>query len=91
MANGALADRADVLRVVRMDLRERLAELEHQQWAHWLKYMMNNATDENIEEWVRKMRTSYSDLTEAEKESDRFWADKVLELIAEAIDEGEVQ
>lgn len=91
MANGALADRAEVLRVVRMDLLERLAELEHQQWAHWLNYMMDNATDENIEEWVRKMRTSYSDLTEAEKESDRFWADKVLELIAEAIDEGEVQ
>ncbi len=91
MANGALADRAEVLRVVRMDLRERLAELEHQQWASWLNYMKDNATDENIEEWVRKMRTSYSDLTEAEKESDRFWADKVLELIAEAIDEGEVQ
>jgi len=53
--------------------------------------MKDNATDENIEEWVRKMRTSYSDLTEAEKESDRFWADKVLELIAEIIDEGEVQ
>lgn len=91
MANGALADRAEVLRVVRMDLRERLAELEHRQWAHWLNYMKDNATDENIEEWVRKMRTSYSDLTEAEKESDRFWADKVLELIAEAVDEGEVE
>lgn len=74
-----------------MDLRERLAELEHRQWAHWLNYMKDNATDENIEEWVRKMRTSYSDLTEAEKESDRFWADKVLELIAEAVDEGEVE
>lgn len=91
MANGALANRADVLRVVNVDLRERLAELEHQQWASWLNYMKEHATDENIEEWVRKMKIPYSALTEAEKESDRYWADKVLELLAEAIDEGEVQ
>ncbi|MDJ0707838.1 MAG: hypothetical protein QNJ46_31570 [Leptolyngbyaceae cyanobacterium MO_188.B28] len=65
-----------------MDLREQLADLEHQQWAHWTRYMLNNLTPENIERWRRQIDTPYADLSEAEKASDRRWADKVLTIIA---------
>jgi hypothetical protein len=64
-----------------MDIKEQLAELEHQQWAHWTKYMLDNLTPENIERWRRQIDTPYSDLSEAEKESDRRWVDKVLKIV----------
>ncbi len=64
-------------------LRERLADLEHQQWAHWTKYMLDNLTPENIERWRRQIETDYSQLTEQEKDSDREWAGKVIKLIDE--------
>ncbi len=37
-----------------------------------------------MQRWIRQMETSYADLTEKEKDSDREWADKVLALIQRA-------
>jgi hypothetical protein len=62
-------------------LRERLAALEHQQWAHWTRHLLDNLTPENAERWRRQIDTPYERLSEAEKRSDREWADRVLELI----------
>jgi hypothetical protein len=62
--------------------REKLSDLEHQQWAHWTKYMLNNLTSENIERWKTQIETPYECLTEKEKESDREWANKVITIIA---------
>lgn len=59
---------------------EKLAELEHIQWSHWTKYMLENLTPENIERWKKQIETPYSDLSEKEKESDREWARKVIEI-----------
>lgn len=67
--------------MIRVDIREKLADLVHQQWIHWMRYMVNNSTDENIQRWVRQMNTAYADLSEKEKDSDREWADKILEVI----------
>lgn len=67
-----------------MQLIEKLAELEHEQWVHWTQYMLDNLTPENIERWRRQIATKYSDLTEAEKDSDREWADKAFELVWES-------
>jgi hypothetical protein len=67
--------------VIRVDIREKLADLVHQQWIHWMRYMVDNSTDENIQRWVRQMNTAYADLSEKEKDSDREWADKILEVI----------
>lgn len=64
-----------------MNFRERLAELEHQQWAHWTRYMLDNLTSENIEQWRKQIETPYFNLSEEEKKSDRHWADKVLEIL----------
>jgi len=63
-------------------LRENLAELEHAQWAHWTEYMLDNMTPENVARWKDRCQRPYSALTEQEKNSDRKWADKVLEIIA---------
>lgn len=60
---------------------EQLAALEHEQWAHWTQYMLNNLTSENIERWKRQIETPYSELSEKEKESDRKWARLVIELL----------
>ena len=62
-------------------LIELLADLEHQQWAHWTLYMLDNMTDENIERWRKQINTPYSDLSETEKDSDREWARKILEVV----------
>jgi len=64
-----------------IELREKLANLEHQQWAHWTKYMLDNLTEENITRWKKQIETDYKDLTKKEKESDRVWADKTMKTI----------
>ncbi len=64
-----------------MSLLERLAELEHQQWAHWTRYLMNNFDNDHIELWDRLCDTPYINLTEQEKNSDREWARKVIGLM----------
>lgn len=60
---------------------ERLADLEHQQWAHWTRYMLDNLTPDNIERWKRQCATPYADLTEKEKASDREWARKAIAVL----------
>lgn len=67
--------------MIQVDIREKLADLVHQQWIHWMRYMVDNSTEENIQRWVRQMNTAYADLSEKEKDSDREWADKILEVI----------
>jgi hypothetical protein len=63
-------------------LIEQLANLEHHQWAHWTRHMLDNMTDENIARWRRQIDTPYSQLSEDEKNSDREWAIKSLYEIA---------
>ena len=69
-------------------LIERLAELEHEQWVHWTRYMLDNLTPENIERWKGQIETPYSELSEKEKESDRVWARKVFDLFLAHFREG---
>lgn len=66
-------------------LREALADLEHDQWAHWTAWMLDNFTPENIVRWRRQIATPYAALSEREKDSDREWADKVLEIVRGAV------
>jgi hypothetical protein len=81
------------------DKRESLADLEHDQWAHWTSHMLEVLSPvlelgfaigpeshpdvvkarESLERWRRQIDTPYADLSEKEKDSDREWADKVLE------------
>ena len=75
----------------RNELREALADVSHEIWAHWMRYQFSQmvgvvnhegawlamrATQEM--RWKRQANTSYADLSESEKQSDRDQADKIL-------------
>lgn len=74
-----------------MILREKLAELCHEQWSGWMKYLFSKNPVESdgswvmpawaVERWQRQMDTPYSELSESEKQSDRNEADKFLVLL----------
>ena len=63
---------------------EELADLEHEQWIHWTKYMIENFSYENREKWLKQIETKYEDLSEKEKKSDRVWARKVFKIFKDA-------
>lgn len=70
------------------DIRERLANLAHWQWAGWMRYLFEQSKENEdgtvtipawaVKRWKRQMATPYPQLSEQEKESDREEADKVL-------------
>lgn len=83
-------------------LLEALADLEHEQWAHWTRYMLGvlqqhdvlwkivtsagggpqtRKLREHLTRWDQQMGTVYGRLTDAEKESDREWARRVLQVV----------
>jgi len=98
-------------------LREELADIEHQRWSDWQKYvhskcfiaehnenglvcwcnpkieMMENANNVvvhnncliipewAVDQWQRQIKTSYKDLSEKEKESDREQVKRYLPLL----------
>ena len=75
---------------------EALANLCHNQWSGWMKWMLPKVLDnpkhtdpQFIETWTarwkRQMTTQYSELPETEKESDRNEARKILQVIKECM------
>lgn len=65
------------------ELIDRLADLEHEQWAHWTTYMMAHMTEANTSRWKVQAQKPYSQLSETDKEKDRKWARKVLEVLTD--------
>jgi len=74
------------------ELKEQLADIEHQRWADWQKYMHSKILPtehydsmqietEFIERWERQIKTDYKDLSEKEKDSDRKQVDRYLPLL----------
>ena len=72
------------------EIREKLANLCHEQWSGWMQYLFSKC-EKNVdgtmtmpqwavERWVRQMQTPYADLSGAEQDSDRTEADKFLGL-----------
>lgn len=72
-------------------LREKVAALCHEQWSGWWAYSFQFGTfnddgtftldADKVKRWKRQMNTPYSELSEAEKDSDRKEADRFLRLI----------
>lgn len=72
---------------------EKGAEIEHERWAKWQKYLHSKCyktTSTNydlvipiklVEQWERQIATPYSELTEPEKESDRDQVRPYIPLI----------
>lgn len=77
------------------ELLERLAEVEHERWSHWQRYMHSKAIrqpdgallipTEFVQQWERQLATPYSELSDKEKESDREQVRKYLPVIADAL------
>ena len=69
-------------------IRERLADVQHAIWAHWMRYLFSVSIEnhdgavtipaDKVARWKRQINTEYTNLTEREKDSDREQADKVL-------------
>jgi hypothetical protein len=74
-------------------MRELVAELCHSQWSGWMDYLFSKCTINPdgsmnipvwaVERWKHQAESSYQDLSEQEKNSDREEADKFLKLFAE--------
>ena len=72
-------------------LLEELAALEHQRWAHWQRYVHDKGhrqpdgsvllSADLVSRWDRQINTSYEDLTNEEKDSDREQVRKYLPLL----------
>jgi hypothetical protein len=77
-----------------VETREKLAAIEHEQWAHWTAYFLRTiladhpelSTDPNILRWSRQILEDYDDLLEIEKESDRVWAEKAMHTMRDMIE-----
>lgn len=62
-------------------MREKLAELEHDQWIAWSKDIAKSEkiNPDRYQRWEKLWRP-YAELTEIEKDQDREWADKALAI-----------
>ena len=71
--------------------REALAEYAHRAWSGWMNYLFGKSKGNAdgtvtipaslVERWLRQSQAQYADLPEAEKESDRTEADRILALV----------
>lgn len=74
------------------DLIEQLASTQHEIWSHWMEYLFSVSEHhsdgsvtipaDKVERWRVQMCTDYYELNDAEKESDREQAMKVLDALS---------
>ena len=75
------------------ELREKLANIEHQRWADWQRWchkvLRENCPSPELEKvlerWDKQIVTKYKDLSEKEKDSDRKQVDRYWPLIEKAL------
>jgi hypothetical protein len=68
----------------RKQLRELLAELEHEQWQAWTTHIVGEWEEELPAALIKKWKANwkpYNDLSEKTKDSDRIWADKIISIL----------
>jgi hypothetical protein len=76
-------------------LMEKLADVEHERWSHWQRYLHSKCKRtadgslvipaELVQRWETQMNTPYSKLSEKEKESDREQVRLYLPIIEDAL------
>ena len=69
--------------------RENLASYAHKQWSGWMEYLFSKSVIIDgiavipawaVKRWQKQIVTSYNELSEPEKESDRKEADGMIEI-----------
>ena len=75
-------------------LIEELADVEHERWLHWQRYLHSKCERSSdgslvipanlVEQWESQMNTPYLELSEVEKESDREQVRRYHPIIADA-------
>ena len=80
-------------------LMEQLADVEHDRWSHWQRYVHSKCKRSPdgshvipahlVERWETQMNTPYSELSEPEKESDREQVRRYLPIIDAALHKAE--
>lgn len=78
------------------DLVETLADIEHERWSHWQRYMHAQCErrpdgsltipSNLVSQWERQSVTPYAKLTEAERKSDRDQVMRYLPTVLDALD-----
>ncbi|ESY82164.1 hypothetical protein NKJ16_08760 [Mesorhizobium sp. M0179] len=76
-------------------ITDELAAVEHERWSHWQRFVHEQASRlpdgslllpaELVERWERQIETSFEELTEKEKESDREQVRRYLPIIVQAL------
>jgi hypothetical protein len=76
-------------------LIEQLAAVEHERWSHWQQYVHSKCTRQPdgsllippdlVARWEKQIHTTYAELNEQERESDREQVRKYLPIIASAL------
>lgn len=76
-------------------LMEKLAAVEHNRWSRWQRYMHGKAIRqpdgsllipaELVTRWERQAHSSYEQLSDTEKESDREQVREYLPIIKDAL------
>lgn len=71
-------------------MREKLADKVHESWSNWMTYLFSKCIPAidglvipagYVAHWKRQIGTSYKDLSETEKDSDRKEADKYINAL----------
>jgi len=79
--------------IIDNELIEKLAEIEHTRWVDWQswchKILRGNCPSEQMEKvlerWDKQIATSYENLSESEKDSDREQVDRYLPIIKDLV------
>ncbi|QHK22551.1 hypothetical protein GU243_23585 (plasmid) [Pseudarthrobacter psychrotolerans] len=77
------------------ELMQRLAEAEHERWAHWQQYVHDQCAPgedgalvipaELVARWNAQIATPYAELSSKEKESDQEQVRRYLPIIVDAL------
>ena len=64
---------------------DELASVEHRQWSHWAKRLLEDETvvlsSERRARWQKLITTRYEDLSSSLREADMVWARKVKKIV----------
>ncbi len=80
-----------LVRVPTPTRRRRIAAVQHEIWAHWMRYLFSKCDFNHdgaavipvnlVTRWERQLNTPYAELSESEQESDLHQADKITEVL----------